>query len=290
MEIFLHWTSEVQISEFFSAKWGTGTARASAEITTSQPTNSTNLALGWVVSFSSFSNVQLIGVGTELVINASLGLRPPCGEHLQIPQRREHTRQTTSTRFVPPGKFQSTFWKEVPHSWQRLKVMTLVPLTFSLQVSHFPSQWYKRVWRKASWSRGRKVLPVQTESGRTLSDCWKKLWPDVGSDMSSILFVLSPSEWPKSALGFSSFWQECSWKGPNAAKYVHNRSIQCCLFLTDSSKSNCVFLQDCSVDVVAVLNDTTGTLLAGSYLDKKCFIGLIMGETNALSSWNLWSG
>jgi len=31
------------------------------------------------------------------------------------------------------------------------------------------------------------------------------------------------------------------------------------------------------VDVVAVLNDTTGTLLAGSYLDKHCGVGLIMG-------------
>jgi len=31
------------------------------------------------------------------------------------------------------------------------------------------------------------------------------------------------------------------------------------------------------VDVVAVLNDTTGTLLSGSYLDKHCGIGLIMG-------------
>ena len=31
------------------------------------------------------------------------------------------------------------------------------------------------------------------------------------------------------------------------------------------------------MDVVAVLNDTTGTLLAGSYLDKHCGIGLIMG-------------
>jgi len=35
--------------------------------------------------------------------------------------------------------------------------------------------------------------------------------------------------------------------------------------------------QDIHVDVVAVLNDTTGTLLAGSYLDKHCGIGLIMG-------------
>jgi len=34
------------------------------------------------------------------------------------------------------------------------------------------------------------------------------------------------------------------------------------------------------VDVVAVLNDTTGTLLAGSYLDKHCGIGLIMGMTD----------
>ena len=31
------------------------------------------------------------------------------------------------------------------------------------------------------------------------------------------------------------------------------------------------------MEVVAVLNDTTGTLLAGSYLDKQCYIGLIMG-------------
>ena len=31
------------------------------------------------------------------------------------------------------------------------------------------------------------------------------------------------------------------------------------------------------MDVVAVLNDTTGTLLAGSYLDKHCGIGLILG-------------
>lgn len=34
------------------------------------------------------------------------------------------------------------------------------------------------------------------------------------------------------------------------------------------------------MDVVAVLNDTTGTLLAGSYLDKHCGIGLIMGITS----------
>ena len=37
--------------------------------------------------------------------------------------------------------------------------------------------------------------------------------------------------------------------------------------------------QDIHVDVVAILNDTTGTLLAGSYLDKHCGIGLIMGIT-----------
>ena len=39
--------------------------------------------------------------------------------------------------------------------------------------------------------------------------------------------------------------------------------------------------QDLHVDVVAVLNDTTGTLLAGSYLDKHCGIGLIMGITSS---------
>lgn len=37
-------------------------------------------------------------------------------------------------------------------------------------------------------------------------------------------------------------------------------------------------IKDIDVDVVAVLNDTTGTLMAGSYLDKKCGIGLIMGK------------
>ena len=37
------------------------------------------------------------------------------------------------------------------------------------------------------------------------------------------------------------------------------------------------YLQDVKIDIVAVLNDTTGTLMAGSYLDKQCYIGLIMG-------------
>ena len=36
--------------------------------------------------------------------------------------------------------------------------------------------------------------------------------------------------------------------------------------------------QDVDVDVVAVLNDTTGTLLAGSYDAKDCSVGLIMGQ------------
>ena len=37
-------------------------------------------------------------------------------------------------------------------------------------------------------------------------------------------------------------------------------------------------LQDIEVDVVAVLNDATGTLLAGSYVDQTCHIGVIMGR------------
>ena len=37
-------------------------------------------------------------------------------------------------------------------------------------------------------------------------------------------------------------------------------------------------LQDIQVDVVAVLNDATGTLLAGSYVDHTCHIGVIMGR------------
>lgn len=34
---------------------------------------------------------------------------------------------------------------------------------------------------------------------------------------------------------------------------------------------------DLKVEVVAVLNDTTGTLVQGAFLDKKCAIGLILG-------------
>lgn len=34
---------------------------------------------------------------------------------------------------------------------------------------------------------------------------------------------------------------------------------------------------DISIDVTAILNDTTGTLMAGAYLDHKCQIGLILG-------------
>jgi hypothetical protein len=32
-----------------------------------------------------------------------------------------------------------------------------------------------------------------------------------------------------------------------------------------------------AVNVMARISDTTGTLMAGSYLDKKCAIGLILG-------------
>jgi len=46
-------------------------------------------------------------------------------------------------------------------------------------------------------------------------------------------------------------------------------NYSCALFLV---------VKDIHVDVVAILNDTTGTLMAGSYLDKKCGIGLIMGK------------
>lgn len=34
---------------------------------------------------------------------------------------------------------------------------------------------------------------------------------------------------------------------------------------------------DCNVEVLAVLNDTAGTLVKGSYLDRDCAIGLILG-------------
>jgi len=49
----------------------------------------------------------------------------------------------------------------------------------------------------------------------------------------------------------------------------------------------CRLVQDIQVDVVAVLNDTTGTLLAGSYLDKHCGIGLIMGILLIAFPWCL---
>jgi hexokinase len=34
---------------------------------------------------------------------------------------------------------------------------------------------------------------------------------------------------------------------------------------------------DVDIDVVAVLNDTTGTMLACSFLEKHCYIGVIVG-------------
>ena len=40
-------------------------------------------------------------------------------------------------------------------------------------------------------------------------------------------------------------------------------------------------LQDIQVDVVVVLNDATGTLLAGSYVDHTCHIGAIMGRNTS---------
>jgi hexokinase len=39
----------------------------------------------------------------------------------------------------------------------------------------------------------------------------------------------------------------------------------------------CIRRGDIDIDVVAVLNDTTGTMLACSFLEKNCYIGLIVG-------------
>jgi len=36
------------------------------------------------------------------------------------------------------------------------------------------------------------------------------------------------------------------------------------------------------VDVMARISDTTGTLLAGSYMDKNCRVGLILGKLHGL--------
>lgn len=37
-------------------------------------------------------------------------------------------------------------------------------------------------------------------------------------------------------------------------------------------------MKDLNVDVVAILNDSTGTLLKGAYLDPDCAIGMIFGS------------
>lgn len=39
----------------------------------------------------------------------------------------------------------------------------------------------------------------------------------------------------------------------------------------------CARRGDIDIDIVAVLNDTTGTMLACSFLDKHCYIGVIVG-------------
>ena len=39
---------------------------------------------------------------------------------------------------------------------------------------------------------------------------------------------------------------------------------------------------DMKVKVIAILNDTTCTLVAGSYLDPNCTVGVIMGSGNNL--------
>ena len=39
----------------------------------------------------------------------------------------------------------------------------------------------------------------------------------------------------------------------------------------------CVFLQDFDLDIVALVNDTVGTMMSCAYEDPKCEIGLIAG-------------
>lgn len=39
----------------------------------------------------------------------------------------------------------------------------------------------------------------------------------------------------------------------------------------------CLRRGDVDIDVVAVLNDTTGTMLACSFFEKYCYIGVIVG-------------
>lgn len=48
----------------------------------------------------------------------------------------------------------------------------------------------------------------------------------------------------------------------------------------------CIRRGDVDIDVVAVLNDTTGTMLACSFLEKHCYIGVIVGTGSPLNLMN----
>lgn len=53
---------------------------------------------------------------------------------------------------------------------------------------------------------------------------------------------------------------------------------------------NTILLQDFDIDIVAVVNDTVGTMMTCGYDDQHCEIGLIVGEYNlsqatTLSCW-----
>lgn len=45
------------------------------------------------------------------------------------------------------------------------------------------------------------------------------------------------------------------------------------------------------IEVVAILNDTTGTLMAGAFLDEKCKLGVILGKLNGIPTmkWLLFT-
>lgn len=47
-----------------------------------------------------------------------------------------------------------------------------------------------------------------------------------------------------------------------------------------------MLLQDFDTDVLAVINDTVGTMMTCGYDDQHCEIGLIVGESNLTGSLN----
>lgn len=57
--------------------------------------------------------------------------------------------------------------------------------------------------------------------------------------------------------------------------------LRCCcsLMYTEKAKEIVVWLQEFDLDVVAVVNDTVGTMMTCGYEDPRCEVGLIVGKS-----------